>query len=100
MNQDTIESTKNVTQKRATQTVRTRTRPRMDQLGNIWKMSLMKSESGEWKGAPGMKLAKEAVNTKRTAAAMKMLSRVSPMAGYASETDILNRQCEYKLLRG
>ena len=86
-------------ERRVTQIVRTRTRPRMDQLGNIWKMSLMKSESGEWKGAPGMKLAKDAVNTKRTAAAMKMLSRMSAMPGYASETDSLNRQCEYKLLR-
>jgi hypothetical protein len=62
----------------------------MVQLGNNWKMSLMKSESGEWKGAPGMKPAKVAVITKRPAAEMKMLSRVSPMVGYASETDSLN----------
>jgi len=68
-------------QMRVTQTVRTRTRPRMDQLGNIWKMSLMKPDSGEWNGAPGMNAADEAVNTNRTKAAMKMLLRIMPLIG-------------------
>jgi len=41
----------------------------------------MKLERGEWKGAPGMKAANEAVNTKRMATMTKMLSRVLPTAG-------------------
>jgi len=64
-----------------TQTVRMRISPRIDRLGKIWKVSLMKPERGEWKGAPGMKAANEAVNTKRRATMIKMLRRVNPTAG-------------------
>ena len=64
-----------------TQTVRTRTNPPMDQLGKIWNMNLMAPERGEWNGAPGMKAANEAVNTKRTEVPMKMLLTVCATAG-------------------
>jgi len=53
----------------------------MDQLGNIWKMSLIKSESGEWKGAPGMKAANEAVSTNPTKVPMKKFPKIIPLIG-------------------
>ena len=78
---------------RVTQIVRMRIRPLMDRLGNNWKTSLKKPESGEWKGAPGMKAANEAVNTKKRAEAVKMLLRVIPVIGLMKSLDW---KCEYE----
>ena len=78
MNTTTTSEKTNMTE---TQTVRMRISPRIDRLGKIWKANLMKLERGEWKGAPGMKAANEAVNTKMLATMIKMLCRVNPTAG-------------------
>ena len=62
---------------RITQMVRMRiVTPRMDWFGNIRKASLMKVESGEWKGAAGTKAATEDIDTNKKAARRKMLWRV------------------------